>query len=123
MFPAAAARGVSVIARAIYAAGYLVPCPEADATGLRPGQLQLRADVGRLASTLSVDPLQVAAWFVTATAGVTTALVGTTSARHLEQSLRYVRTRPSRDVMVQLAALAPGERRISAEPLVRQDGR
>ena len=60
----------------------------------------------RLAAELGVDPLQVAAQFVTATPGVAIALVGTSSARHLEQSVRYVEDRPSEEILVALASLA-----------------
>ena len=116
VIPHARAQHVPVIGRGIFAGGLLTRSAEVELAAMSPGQRAALAAVRRLAAELGVDPLQVAAQFVTATPGVAIALVGTSSARHLEQSVRYVEDRPSEEVLVALASLAstgaawPGQR-------------
>jgi aryl-alcohol dehydrogenase-like predicted oxidoreductase len=104
VIPRAATLGVSVVARGVFASGFLVNESSDHDALLRPGQAELRAAVRSLASAAGVPALQIAAWFVTCRPGVTTVLVGTSSAGHLEQSVRYVDDRPPDDI----AALVDG---------------
>ena len=120
VIPWANAHGVPVVARGVFAGGLLTERPDGDQALLRPGQPELRTAIHELASAAGVDVLQVAAWFVTSRPGVTTVLVGTTSARHLEQSLRYVRTRPADEMLPlieALLALAGPDRTSDCSPL------
>jgi aryl-alcohol dehydrogenase-like predicted oxidoreductase len=107
VIPQARAQNVPVIARGIFAGGFLARSAEIDPAVMRPDQNEALAAVRRLAAELGVDPLQVAAQFVTTTPGVAIALVGASSARHLEQSVRYIEDRPSEEVLTALASLAP----------------
>ena len=117
VIPQARAQNVPVIGRGIFAGGFLAGSAAVDQAVMRPGQTEALAAMRRLAAELGIDPLQVAAQFVTATPGVAIALVGTSSARHLEQSVRYVEDRPSEEVLVALASLAPtGAQRPSERP-------
>jgi aryl-alcohol dehydrogenase-like predicted oxidoreductase len=102
IIPLAHTNDVSVVARGVFAGGFLIG---GDDALLRPGQPELRASLGELAVAAGVDALQMAAWFVTTRPGVTTVLVGTSSSRHLEQSVRYVEARPPVDVLARLDAL------------------
>jgi aryl-alcohol dehydrogenase-like predicted oxidoreductase len=106
--PRATTQGVSVVARGVFAGGFLVRESSGDDALLRPGQAELRAAVRSLGSAAGVDALQIAAWFVTCRPGVTTVLVGTSSARHLEQSVRYVDAPPPHDIAALLDGLVVG---------------
>jgi aryl-alcohol dehydrogenase-like predicted oxidoreductase len=105
VIPAARLQGVRVVARAVFAAGFLADRSQGDDELLRPGQPGVREAVRALASSVGVGALQVAAWFVTARPGVGTVLVGTTSTEHLEQSLRYIESEPPDHVVPLLDAL------------------
>lgn len=96
---------VPVVARGVFAGGFLADGSDGDDDLLRPGQPEVRKSVRRLARAAGVDALQVAAWFATTRPGVTTVLVGTSSASHLEQSFRYVAARPPDDLLPQLQAI------------------
>jgi aryl-alcohol dehydrogenase-like predicted oxidoreductase len=110
VIPWAGTHGVSVVARGVFAAGFLAGRSNGDDALLRPGQAELRAAVDALGSAAGVDALQIAAWFVTSRPGVTTVLVGTSSARHLEQSVRYVAARPPDDIAALLDGLVAQDR-------------
>jgi aryl-alcohol dehydrogenase-like predicted oxidoreductase len=121
--PWARTHGVSVIARGVFAGGLLVDGSNGDDALLRPGQPDLRMTVRALASGAGVDALQIAAWYVTTRPGVTTVLVGTSSSRHLDQSLRYVEAQPPDDILPLLDALvAPDAAAQTAEPSRREQG-
>jgi aryl-alcohol dehydrogenase-like predicted oxidoreductase len=105
VIPAARSQGVRVVARAVFAAGFLDDRSHGDDELLRPGQPEARRAVRALASSAGVEALQVAAWFVTARPGVDTVLVGTSSMEHLKQSLQYVESQPPDGVLPLLAAL------------------
>jgi aryl-alcohol dehydrogenase-like predicted oxidoreductase len=94
VIPEALARGIPVIARGVFAGGFMANGSNQDEALLRSGQPELRSQVRALAATTGVDPMQLAAWFVTRQPGITTVLVGTTSELHLEESLRYLLCSP-----------------------------
>ena len=120
VIPHARAHHVPVIARGIFAGGLMTGQSGVDA-GLRPDQSQTAATVRRLAAELGTHPLRVAASFVTATPGITTALVGTTSVRHLEESIRFVEDPPLEEVLVALASPSRiGDQTASARPAGRE---
>jgi aryl-alcohol dehydrogenase-like predicted oxidoreductase len=105
IIPWARTHDVAVVARGVFAGGFLAHGSDDDAGLLRPGQPELRKAVRELALAAGVDALQVAAWFAASTPGVTTVLVGTSSAHHLEQSFRYVSARPPDEMMPLLEAI------------------
>jgi len=114
VIPKARAQGVRVVVRGVFAGGLLANRPHGDKALLRPGQAEVRAAVGALASATGVDALQIGAWFVIANPNVTTVLVGTSSVRHLEQSLRYFETPPPAEIRPLLGALMGRDDRIRA---------
>jgi len=105
VIPAAAAQGTAVVARGIFAGGLLLPRSDGDRSLLREGQAEVSAALQGLAAETRTDPRQLAAWFVTSRADVSTVLVGTSSARHLEQSVGYLTARPPAEVVARLNAL------------------
>jgi aryl-alcohol dehydrogenase-like predicted oxidoreductase len=122
VIPRARADHVPVIVRGVFAGGCLVERPAGDQVLLRPGQPEVRAAVRGLASTVGVDALQIAAWFVTTHPGVTTVLVGTSSARHLEQSLRYVEARPPDEMLPLIQGLVARDASARTTDRFRVDG-
>jgi aryl-alcohol dehydrogenase-like predicted oxidoreductase len=104
--PRAMAEGVRVVVRGVFAGGCLVDRQDGGDASLRPGQADVRMAVRKMASATGFDALQIATWFVTTRSGVTTVLVGTSSARHLEESFRYVQTRPPDHMLPRINALS-----------------
>jgi 1-deoxyxylulose-5-phosphate synthase len=105
VIPQAATRGVPVIARGVFAGGHVARPSDHGAAGLRPGQAERLAAVAELAAEGGVDPMQVAAWFVTAHQGVSTVLVGASSSDHLRDGVRYVATPPPPELLARVEAL------------------
>jgi aryl-alcohol dehydrogenase-like predicted oxidoreductase len=119
VIPRARAQGVRVVVRGVFAGGLLADRSHGDKALSRPGQTEVRTAVGALASATGVDALQIGAWFVTANPSVTTVLVGTSSVRHLEQSLRYFETPPPAAIRPLLGALVGRDDRAhAADPAV-----
>jgi aryl-alcohol dehydrogenase-like predicted oxidoreductase len=109
IIPRAGALGVGVVARGVFAGGFIARPTGSDMTRLRPGQPERLAALLALASTVGVDAMQLATWYVTARPGVSTVLIGTSSERHLSDAVRYLRTPPPEDVWSRLEALPSEE--------------
>jgi aryl-alcohol dehydrogenase-like predicted oxidoreductase len=105
VIPAAAANGVPVISRGVFASGLLARVAPDDRRWLRPGQQERRTAIHNMAAELAVDPLQLATWFVTTTPGVDRLLVGTASADHLQQVVRFIGADPPPDIRPRLTSL------------------
>ena len=105
VIPQAVTRGVPVIARGVFAGGHVARPSDHSASRLRPGQAERLAAVAELASAHGVDPMQVAAWFVTAHDGVSTVLVGASSSQHLRDAVRYMATPSPPELIPRLEAL------------------
>ena len=103
--PAAKARDVSVMVRGVYAGGSVARTGKESESGLRPGQPELLSGLVALAKSAAVTPSQLAMWFVTARAEVAGVLIGTTSAHHLADAVRYMATAPEQDVMRRMMEL------------------
>lgn len=106
VIPHAAQAGVSVIVRAVFAAGFVARPGAGDMARLRPGQPEVLRRLSALAGETGVDTRQLATWFVTAKPGVTTVLIGTSSAPHLSDAVRYLRTPAPEPVLRALEAVA-----------------
>jgi aryl-alcohol dehydrogenase-like predicted oxidoreductase len=98
--PRASDLGINVVVRGVFAGGFVARTAGSDMTLLRLGQPERLRALEKLASAHGVDAMQLAAWFVTTRPGVSTVLVGTTSRRHLNDSVRYVRT-PAPEAILQ----------------------
>ena len=109
VIPNAARNDVGVIARAIFAAGLLGEQSLRTRTLLRPEQIPLQNDVLSLAAEYGVSPLQLAAWYVMRP-GVHTLLLGTGSITHLRESVGYLCSAPTPDVMGRLDGLVAAHR-------------
>jgi aryl-alcohol dehydrogenase-like predicted oxidoreductase len=114
IIPAAAANSIRVIVRGAFASGLLARVTAEDHRWLGPGQAERRAALYAMAADLAVEPLQLATWFVTMTAGVNTLLVGTTSAGHLQQATRFARTDPPPEIRSHLAEMTRADRDFGA---------
>lgn len=105
VIPRAAALGIPVVARGVFAGGFVTRPSSGETERLRPGQPERLAALAGLASAAGVNVVQLAAWFVVARPGVSTVLVGTSSLQHLMDGVRYVRTPPPADLLRRLEAL------------------
>jgi aryl-alcohol dehydrogenase-like predicted oxidoreductase len=105
VIPRAAALRLPVIVRGVFAGGFVARPQGSDLQRLRPGQPERLQALRRLASSAGVSTMQLAIWFVVAQPGVTTVLVGASSAAHLSEVARCFETPPPEHQLVRLARL------------------
>jgi aryl-alcohol dehydrogenase-like predicted oxidoreductase len=105
VIPRARALGIPVVARGVFAGGFVARPSGGNTERLRPGQPERLSALSVLASANRVDAMQLAAWFVISRPGVSTVLVGTSSLRHLTDAVGYVQTPPPEDILRHLEAL------------------
>lgn len=92
VIPAASENCVDVVARGVFASGLLLT--GASGPSVSSEQARRRDGVVAVAHGLGVSVLQVATWYVAATPGVRTMLIGTVSERHLREALSFLRADP-----------------------------
>jgi D-threo-aldose 1-dehydrogenase len=105
VIPRAAAMGIPVIVRGVFAGGFMARPLGGDVEQLRPGQPERLAALSDLGSSAGVSAMQLAVWFVRARPGVATVLIGTSSAAHLSEIAHYFQTSPPEDVLQRLSGV------------------
>jgi D-threo-aldose 1-dehydrogenase len=105
VIPRAAAIQLPVIVRGVFAGGFVARPQGSDWQQLRPGQPARLDGLCRLASSANVSAMQLAIWYVVAQPGVSTVLVGASSAAHLREVARYVETPPPAPELLSLMRL------------------
>lgn len=116
VLPAAAARGVQVVARGVLAAGLLADLSPAATAQLRPGQAEQRRAFRELAARHGVDPVALAVAYVRTRPAVATVLIGTSRAAHLDAHLADARTPPPPAALAAVDALLAGQGADGATP-------
>jgi aryl-alcohol dehydrogenase-like predicted oxidoreductase len=102
--PRAAAQGIPVIVRGVFAGGFVARPLGDDRGQLRPGQPARLAAIRDLASSVGVSALQLAVWFV-ARPDVSTVLIGTSSGAHLSEVASYFQIPPPDQMLKRLTEL------------------
>jgi aryl-alcohol dehydrogenase-like predicted oxidoreductase len=114
VIPEAAARSICVLARGVFGAGLIARPDRSLADALRPGQPEMLRSVAALARSAGVSPLQVATWFVATRPEISGVLIGTSSATHLSDAVRYLHTAPNREILSEVE-------RLTENPNVRRE--
>jgi aryl-alcohol dehydrogenase-like predicted oxidoreductase len=113
VIPRCVTLGIPVMARGVFAGGYLTRALDGGTAHLQPEQKTCLEEVAALAFISGVDAMQIAAWFVTAHEGVSTVVVGASSLQHLCDGVRYISTAPPPELISRLNMLGCSQQETS----------
>jgi D-threo-aldose 1-dehydrogenase len=105
IIPRAARLGLPVIVRGVFAGGWVARPLAGSMENLPSGKQKRLSALCHLASSAGVSTMQLAMWFVLASPGVSTVLIGTSSVAHVKEVLRNFHTPPSEQILLTLANL------------------